>query len=161
MNILIVSDSHGRTSFLEHAILRNAPLDYLIHLGDIEGDEEYIREIAQCPVYIVAGNNDFFSREPREQMIQIGQYKIFMAHGHRHGVYNGIEMIKRVARECGANIAMYGHTHVPLLDMSDDVWVMNPGSISLPRQTGRQPSYITMQIGQAGEVHVEIEYFER
>ena len=71
MNILIVSDSHGRTSFLEHAILRNAPLDYLIHLGDIEGDEEYIREIAQCPVYIVAGNNDFFSREPREQMIQI------------------------------------------------------------------------------------------
>ena len=35
---------------------------HLIHLGDVEGQEDYIEVIAGCPVHIVAGNNDFFFR---------------------------------------------------------------------------------------------------
>lgn len=35
-------------------------LDLVIHLGDIEGSEYIIQEAADCPVEMVAGNNDFF-----------------------------------------------------------------------------------------------------
>lgn len=161
MKILIMSDSHGRSYYMERAILEVSPMDYVIHLGDIDGEEEYLRDIAPCPVSIVSGNNDFFSREPREEVLRFGQYTIFLTHGHRQGVYAGTSGLKEIARQNGANIAMYGHTHVPLLDLSDDVWVVNPGSISLPRQDGRKPSYAVMEIDRFGQAQFSLHYFDK
>ena len=47
---------------------RNPAPDLSIHCGDVEGSEDYICEIAGCPVqYGVAGNNDFFSDLNREE----------------------------------------------------------------------------------------------
>ena len=161
MRILIVSDSHGRSFYLERAILNVSPMDYIIHLGDIEGEEEYLRDIAPCPVFIVAGNNDFFSREPKEELIQLGNYRILLTHGHKYNVYGGAEVLKKVARDNGADIVMYGHTHIPNLDLRDEVWLVNPGSISLPRQEGRKPSYIFMEIDQNQKAHFAINYFEK
>ena len=160
MKILIMSDSHGRSFYLERAILRTSPLDYILHLGDIEGEEEYLRDISPCPIYIVAGNNDFFSREPKDDLIQIGNYKILLTHGHRYNVYSGTDQLKQVAREKGADIAMFGHTHVPCIDLRDDIWVINPGSISLPRQDGRKPSYIVMEIDRFEKAHFTVNYFD-
>lgn len=160
MRILIVSDSHGRSHYMEKAILDAYPFDRLIHLGDIEGEEDYLREITPCPVDIVAGNNDFFSFEPKEKVIQIGSHRCFITHGHHHNVYSNTEMLKAAARVHGADIAMYGHTHVPKVDMKSDVWVVNPGSISLPRQEGRKPTYIVMEINAEGEISFHLQYFE-
>jgi len=161
MRILIVSDSHGRSHYLEKAILREYPFDRLIHLGDIEGEEDYIREITPCPVELVAGNNDFFSFEPKEKVILIGSHRCFLTHGHHHNVYSNTEMLKAAARVQGADMVMYGHKHVPKIDQTSDVWVINPGSISLPRQEGRQPSYIVMELDASDEVTFELKYFER
>ena len=67
MKALIVSDTHGSHRNLERVIEKEQPLDLLIHLGDVEGGEDYIEAIADCPVHVVAGNNDFFSELPREE----------------------------------------------------------------------------------------------
>ena len=50
MKILIVSDTHGREENLRKALEKTGPIDRLIHLGDVEGSEEYIRKIgiASC-----------------------------------------------------------------------------------------------------------------
>lgn len=160
MKILLVSDSHGRSYFLEKAILRTCPFDYLIHLGDVEGDEDYIREITPCPVYMVSGNNDFFSREPKEQLISLGGYKIMLTHGHLQNVYMGTDRLKEIARSNGAQMVLYGHTHVPKIDQTTDIWAVNPGSISLPRQEGRKPSYAVMEIDSEGKVNFNIYYIE-
>ena len=42
MKVLVVSDSHGRHDLLRKAIGQEAPIDMLIHAGDIEGDLERI-----------------------------------------------------------------------------------------------------------------------
>lgn len=42
MKILIVSDTHGRLENLERVIEMTKPIDALIHLGDVEGQEDYI-----------------------------------------------------------------------------------------------------------------------
>ena len=60
MRILIVSDTHRRHGYLMEALERVQPIDLLIHLGDAEGEEEEIALLAECPVEIVLGNNDFF-----------------------------------------------------------------------------------------------------
>ena len=88
-------------------------------------------------------------------------YRIFITHGHRYNVYSDRDILKQNARLQGCDIAMYGHTHVPEIDLEDDVWVLNPGSIALPRQPGRQPSYMIMEIDASGKAQFTMHYYER
>lgn len=158
MKILIVSDSHGRTTYLDKVIEKTGPFELFIHLGDIEGDEEYLRGKVNCETAMVSGNNDYFTSLERERIIKIGCYTVFLTHGHRYQVNLGIERIKDVGRQNGANIVMFGHTHRPLIDSSGDIIAINPGSISQPRQEGRIPTYIVMEIDRFGEAHFTINY---
>ena len=158
MKILIVSDTHRKTEYLEMVLEREKPLDLLIHLGDIEGDEDYIRVIAECPIEAVAGNNDFFTDLPGEREIQIGKYKVLLTHGHYYYVNAGIRHIKREAAARKIDIAMFGHTHRPFIEQDDEGIVLNPGSISYPRQEGRRPSYIVMELDEDGEASFSVEY---
>lgn len=158
MRILIMSDTHGRPANIDVAIEEAAPIDMLLHLGDVEGDEHIIEELVSCPIHIVAGNNDFFTYLPKEKIIQIGKYKIFMTHGHEYYVSMGTRLLKEEGRARGVDIVMYGHTHRPELDYMDGLVTLNPGSLSYPRQEGRMPSYIVMDIDENDELHFEICY---
>ena len=158
MKILIVSDTHGKTEYLEAVLEWEKPLDLLIHLGDIEGDEDYIPVIAECPMEVVAGNNDFFADLPGEREIKIGKYKALLTHGHYYYVNAGTARIRREAEDRNIDIVMFGHTHRPILEQEDGVTVLNPGSISYPRQEGRHPSYIIMEINEEGEASFSIQY---
>ncbi len=68
------------------------------------------------------------------------------------------EHLQERARELGADIVMYGHTHRPLLISEEDLVTLNPGSLTYPRQSGRHPSYIVMEMDRAGEAAFEIRY---
>ena len=70
------------------------------------------------------------------------------------------------ARAGGFDIVMYGHTHRPFyeVDKKDgdkDLIVLNPGSLSYPRQDGHRPSYMLMDIDRDGEAHFSLNYLER
>lgn len=158
MRILIVSDTHGHEENLDRVLEEIGTPDYLLHLGDVEGQEDYIEAVAGCPVYIVAGNNDFFSDLPREEEFCLENYRIMMTHGHYYGVSMGTEGLLEEARARGVHIAMYGHTHRPEIEEEDGIVLLNPGSLSYPRQWGREPSYILMEIDEDGKVHFEIRY---
>ncbi len=158
MKILIVSDTHRHDENLIRAIEREKPLDFLIHLGDVEGSEYFIRKLVDCPVEIVAGNNDFFSDLVKEKVIHIGKYNILITHGHYYYVNMGTKLIIDEARGRGVDIVMFGHTHKPLVDREDEVIAINPGSLSYPRQEGRKPSYVIMTINAYGEADFEIRY---
>lgn len=158
MRILVVSDTHKKHENLKKALENVSPVDLLIHLGDAEGYEDMIGEMAGCPMEIVAGNNDFFSRLPREKELEIGKYKVLLTHGHHYYVGAGISDIMREAEARGMDIVMFGHTHVPLIEYGEHVIAINPGSLSYPRQGGKRPSYILMDIDKKGEAFFEIEY---
>ena len=160
MKILIVSDTHRRHGNLETVLENVGKMDLLIHLGDAEGEEDYIEAIAGCPVEIIAGNNDFFSNLDKEKVILLGKYKVLLTHGHYYNVTVGVERLKEEARERGIDIAMFGHTHRPYLEIGNELVILNPGSISFPRQEGRKPSYILMEIDDRGEAHFTINYLK-
>ena len=160
MKILIVSDTHGHERNLKRVIEKVGPVDTFIHLGDIEGHEDYIEALADCPVHMVSGNNDFFSDLPREEEIQLGTYRVLLTHGHYYGVSVGTDRLKEEARARNIDIVMYGHTHRPESDRDAQVTVLNPGSLSYPRQWGRKPSYMIMEIDREGEAHYTINYIE-
>ena len=65
--ILIVSDTHGDRKYLAEAIDRVQP-DELWHLGDSEGDRDWIEKYSGCPVRIVRGNMDTDNRSEERRV---------------------------------------------------------------------------------------------
>jgi putative phosphoesterase len=161
VRILIISDTHRRNeNYLKIVEDIGDELDMVIHLGDVEGSEYVIQEAVDCPVEIVAGNNDFFSDLPSEKSLQIGRYRVLITHGHRYYIGMGNEMIKKEAIAGGYDIVMYGHTHKPVIDISKNIIAINPGSLSYPRQENRKPSYIIMEIDDDGEAWFDLRYVD-
>lgn len=158
MRILIVSDTHRRDENLKIVLQREKNLDMLIHLGDSEGSEHYIRSIAECPCYIVAGNNDYFSDLPKDIKMNIDKYKVLLTHGHYYYVSLGTETIISEGLAQDLDIVMFGHTHRPLIDIREDITALNPGSLSYPRQEGKVPSYIMMTIDDKHKAHYKVKY---
>ena len=159
MKVLIVSDTHGREQNLAEALEQTGPIDQLIHLGDVEGGAEHIRELAgDAPAAIIAGNNDFFCDLPNERIFTLGGHRIFMTHGHGYFVHSGTLYLKLEARKKGADIVMFGHTHKPYMEEDNELLVLNPGSLSLPRQEGHRPTYIVMEIADDGQISYELCY---
>ena len=124
----------------------------------IKGQEEEIKRLAGCETHIVAGNNDYFSTLPREEEFEIGHYKVFLTHGHGYGVSVGTERIVEEAVSRGVDAVIYGHTHKPLNEKIGGIRVLNPGSLSYPRQEGRDPSYMLMEFDRAGNMFCGISY---
>lgn len=132
IKILVISDTHKNISNAIDAIISEKP-DYILHLGDLADDADELRYIfSEVDIINVCGNCDWasFTNAPTERMIDIDGVKILMCHGHTYSVKSGIGAYITAAREKGADIALFGHTHKPLLDNMGDIILMNPGSVS-------------------------------
>ena len=152
MKVLIVSDTHGREDNLEKALEKESPIDAMVHLGDVERSEDYIRILTDAPVYMVAGNNDWGSDLPQEIITEIGKYRVFITHGHRYYVPFEMDRLKAAAKERNAQIVIFGHSHMPYLQEEDGITFLNPGSISKPRQVSFEPTYAIMKLDDRGEM---------
>ena len=94
MRVLIISDTHGRHTGLDRVLEEAGEIDMFIHLGDVEGGEDYINAVVDCEKHMVRGNNDFFSDLTREEEFYKGRYKVFNKLGHPYYVSLDPEMIR-------------------------------------------------------------------
>ncbi len=132
MKILVLSDSHSGLRIMRRAVSCVHP-DVMIHLGDYYEDGSVIaEENPNIVMHQVPGNCDQFRCLPQVPEIlcyEIGGVRMYMTHGHRHRVKESIGRLVAAARAEGAEIALYGHTHVPDCHQeADGLWVMNPGT---------------------------------
>ncbi len=164
LRILVMSDSHGRNENVELAIAQVreeiGEFQMLIHLGDV-GDARELESLAGVPCYIVRGNTDYDAKLLNANVIEAGGHRIFATHGHLYQVDMRLDLLRFAALENDCDIAMYGHTHVPYLEEDpDDVTILNPGSISKPRQADHRYTYMVMEIDDEDEVTYELRYVE-
>lgn len=156
--ILVVSDSHGRNENVRRAIEKAGKFDIMIHLGDVGNEYREVERMAGVPTYIVAGNNDYARGLLERNIIEIGGHRIYATHGHRQNVHFGVELLYYLALENDCDIVMYGHTHVPYLDEEDDVTILNPGSLTYPRQEGHEKTFVVMTIEDDDSVKYAFEH---
>ncbi len=164
LRILIMSDSHGRNENVELAIAQVreeiGEFQMLIHLGDV-GDARELESLAGVPCYIVRGNTDYDAKLLNANVIEAGGHRIFATHGHLYQVDMRLDLLRFAALENDCDIAMYGHTHMPYLEEDpDDITILNPGSISKPRQADHRYTYMVMEIDDEDEVTYELRYVE-
>lgn len=136
MRILVFSDSHGSKRNIERAIANQPEANIVIHLGDGADDVldlEFIHQDKQF--YQVAGNCDWSSPLPLEGELKVAQKTIFFTHGHGYKVKTDLQHIKLEARKRNADLVLFGHTHLPITEYDNGLYLLNPGSAQSPNGT--------------------------
>ena len=129
MRILVLSDSHGRVDNMAVCVERTEP-DHILHLGDCVHDADRLaRQFPAIPMTTVPGNCDYGAWDEPEKLIELGGRRILMMHGHTRGVKYDPQRAIYAAREYGADVLLFGHTHRPLVDFDGSLYVMNPGTV--------------------------------
>ena len=162
MELLIFSDSHGRSDGMRQALAcQTARIESVIYLGDGLRDTD-IEELSAQPLYAVKGNCDVFlhgygSFAYDELTVEIGGKTIMMTHGAAYGVKGGLESLILAAIQKNADIVLFGHTHRPYYrhfpagtrllgcKLERDLHVFNPGSIGV-NEDGEGKSFGTLLI---------------
>ncbi len=146
MKIIVMSDSHGNLRSLSH-VIDDFHADMYIHLGDGERElNTYCLTHPDKNIYHVSGNCDYMSLSPDELLTSPDDKNvIFAVHGHLHNVKYSLEVLKDMARRNGANIVLYGHTHARHNEYDDGMYIINPGSVSIPRD-GNKPSFAVIEL---------------
>ena len=132
MKLIVASDSHYDKVMLMNLaqeIRRRGDIDAVIHLGDMEGDADWLRKNLSQPVYGVPGNCDMYFRDPAEQVLALGGATVFICHGHTLRVKTTLEPLSYRAEERGASLALFGHTHARCVRNLGGVLLVNPGAL--------------------------------
>ena len=125
--IIVVSDTHRHLEYVLGFLQNIREFDMIIHLGDNTSDADTLKKIyPEKQVIAVKGNTDISSYES-EIFCNIEGVNFFVTHGHIYGVKMGTERLWYRARELGADVVLYGHTHIPVCENEDGVLMLNPG----------------------------------
>lgn len=129
MQALIFSDSHRGFSYIYDTVVKYPKIDLIIHAGDVQADVDDILSVfPRIPCAYVLGNNDFSVWDvPYDRFFEFGGKKIFLTHGHNYGVKMSPRRVTAKAKQMGADVCIFGHTHVPYLDECE-ILTINPGT---------------------------------
>lgn len=147
MKIAVISDTHGEQWTIDKAVFKTKDLeiDAWIHLGDGYNEVQLIREKTGKEVFAVRGNCDFAPNLPSELVLEFEGIKLLALHGHTCGVkYDRTKLFYKM-EELGCDIALYGHSHVSLVEASGRLLCINPGSAAYPKM-GREASIAILEI---------------
>jgi len=150
MRILVFSDSHGHKRAMEDAVLEYKP-DIILHLGDYSSDCAHLRDLfPELEVRGVRGNCDMCGNEPLMDEFMLGGKRFFMTHGHFYKVKLGLDAIINNALARGADVLLFGHTHVPVFKNVSGMLAINPGAAAHFSGT-----YAVLDIAE-GDIHVQM-----
>ena len=149
MRILVISDCHGAQRSLEEIIDRHPDIKKVFYLGDgVAQVEEVMHFFPDRDFKIVSGNCDWNSTYRSYDETIFSGVKIIYTHGHSHGVKYGTERLLEAAKNVGATLVLYGHTHIAKVEYCDGIYLVNPGAVNGSRE-GKN-GYAIIDISSAG-----------
>ena len=129
------------------SILIPNKLQHVLSLGNIGSREsnDWLKSLSN-DFHQVKG--DFDEGDiPEKKVVQIGEFKIGMIHGHQVLPWGDPEALSNIQRELGCDILLSAHTHQIDVRAKEGKFFINPGSISgafshlMPDPT---PSFVLM-----------------
>lgn len=151
MKIVFISDIHGSLSFAKKAVtaFENEAADLLVVLGDTlyHGPRNPLPD-AYAPADVATLLNQYKEKiiairgncdsEVDQMLIEypmmetystlfVDGRRFFLTHGHVYDPENHPELP-------AGSVFAYGHVHLPVAEKQNEIYVLNPGSTSLPKQ---------------------------
>lgn len=150
MRLMFASDIHGSLPAAERVLERFAQsgAQWLIILGNVlnHGPRNALPEGyapaevagklngAAARIIAVRGNCDsevdqmlldFPITAPWQQVLT-ERCRLFLTHGHLYSP-------EKLPSLCAGDVLVYGHTHIPVAEKRGDIFLFNPGSVSIPK----------------------------
>ena len=163
MRLMICSDIHGSALYCAQMLqnFEREKCDRLLLLGDIlyhgprnalpdgydpKATSELLNERKE-KIFCIRGNCDAEVDQMVLNFPIMADYAVFpvenrmlyATHGH---VYNG----QNLPPLCAGDILLFGHIHVPKCETQGKITVLNPGSVSIPKE-GSARGYMTLENG--------------
>ena len=130
MRVLVIADVHGRMGAFRQALEAQPTARTVLFLGDgLRQVEDAAEDYPDRTFYTVPGNCDFSPGSAPVRQEILGGKKFYFTHGHIHDVKYSLYRIDLAARQAGADIALFGHTHQPYEEYADGLYLFNPGSL--------------------------------
>lgn len=159
MRLLVISDTHKHIDRVIELLEGDHRFDGMVHLGDNVEDAMDLQHIFDLPVFYVAGNCDWGSHHaPYEKVIELLGKRLYICHGHLAHVKRNDHVLRKLIRKEGYDVVLFGHTHEAYIGYEGESVIMNPGSISIPRDG--LPSFGVITIDDRGEIHTNIARLE-
>ncbi|MGL5088811.1 MAG: phosphodiesterase [Cetobacterium sp.] len=150
MKIFVISDIHGSSYFLKKALeaYEKEKADYILILGDelYHGPRNYLpqdynpKEVSEIlnkykqKIIAVRGNCDSEVDQMLLEYPMMSDYTILLMNGKRifatHGHIYSEEKLPNLSQN---DVFIYGHTHLPVAYKKENIFILNPGSITLPK----------------------------
>lgn len=151
MCLFICSDIHGDATALQLTIaaFKRSQADYAILLGDLlnHGPRNQLPEnydplqVAERlngysqQIIAVRGNCDSEVDQALLQFPMLGEHNQLFIGGRRAFLCHGHTFTPEALPPLAAgDIFVSGHTHVPVAEQQDSIYLFNPGSTSIPKQ---------------------------
>lgn len=151
MKIFFMSDIHGSLYYTKKALenFKKEKADFIVILGDelyhgarnplpLEYNPKEVAELLNeyaDKIIAVRGNCDSevdemvlnFPMMTTFSTILYNNRRLFLTHGHIYNENNLPEL-----RD--GDVFIYGHTHIPKAEKMGNIFIINPGSITLPKE---------------------------
>lgn len=137
MKYLVLSDTHG---YVEASIKlykkyeKQEALDGVIHLGDFVSDAKAISARTGAQVISVPGNMDGRFSDADYEILNTEPGSILLIHGHMQSVKSTLQKLLYRTEELNCRAVLFGHTHKPLIEYVNGIFLLNPGSITRPAE---------------------------
>ncbi|MDD5927666.1 MAG: metallophosphoesterase [Firmicutes bacterium] len=136
MRILAVSDTHGdcsRVIDIYQKLSKESPVDVIVHCGDYAADARELQTCLGVHVAWVRGNCDGGFSDTDWSVLETEAGNFLVTHGHMEQVDYSKQKVYYKALENHCVGAFFGHTHRASYTEVDGVALMNPGSLTKPR----------------------------
>ena len=151
MKIFFISDIHGSLFFLKKGLecYKKEEANYIVVLGDVlyhgprnplprDYNPQAVASLLneyKDKIIAVRGNCDSEVDQMLIEYPMMSDYSIllyndrrlFLTHGH---IYNESNLPNLVEND----VLVHGHTHIPVAKKHNKIHVLNPGSVSLPKE---------------------------
>ncbi|CAM9184018.1 unnamed protein product [Ectocarpus sp. 4 AP-2014] len=106
-------------------------MQHVLCTGNLVGKDQYndLRTLAPN-VHVVRGDFEESTTFPETKVVQIGQFRVGLTHGHQIVPWGDPNALAMTQRQLGADILISGHTHRNQVNEFGGRWFINPGSIT-------------------------------
>mmetsp|Transcript_21311 Transcript_21311/g.67420 ORF Transcript_21311/g.67420 Transcript_21311/m.67420 type:complete len:184 (-) Transcript_21311:129-680(-) len=132
------------------ALLVPGKIQYILSPGDLCSKEthDWLKGIC-TELHVTKGEFDDNPTYPETKVLQIGAFKVGLAHGHQVVPWGDLDALAILQRQMDVDILVTGHTHQFKAYKYEDRFLINPGSATgaySSMSPDSKPSFVLMDI---------------
>lgn len=155
MKIGITGDTHGSVQAIRKILQLTPPVELWLHTGDHAADANLLQNLTGIQTVCVRGNCDLLDNGAKyDEFLTLEGFKLWLTHGHKYIQWQEQADLGYWAKQLDQDIAVYGHTHMPVNAYYGDTLLVNPGSPARPRG-GSKPCFAVLTLQRGAKPQVE------